>query len=79
MINGDIEVGFLRQLRGAEEPFRSHLALALGNGSDILGRLVSEMYLRGLSTKDVENIFIEVTGERILSRSGLSRVTAQLQ
>lgn len=57
----------MRQVRGAEEPFRSHLAPALGNGSDILGRLVSEMYLHGLSTRDVENMFIEVTEERIHS------------
>lgn len=75
---GVLEVG-LPQLRALEEPFRSRLAPALGNGSDILGRLVSEMYLRGLSTRDVESMFIKVTGERILSRSGVSRITAQLQ
>lgn len=75
---GLLEIG-LPQLRALEEPFRSRLASALGNGSDILGRLVSEMYLRGLSTRDVESMFAEVTGERILSRSGVSRITTQLQ
>lgn len=75
---GLLEVG-LPQLRALEEPFRSRLAPALGNGSDMLGRLVSEMYLRGLSTRDVERMFAEVTGEQILSRSGVSRITAQLQ
>lgn len=75
---GLLQVG-LPQLRALEEPFCSHLVPVLGNGSDILGKLVSEMYLRGLSTRDVEGMFAEVTGERILSRSGVSRITAHLQ
>jgi len=75
---GLLEV-YLPRVRGTEEPFRCHLDPALGNGSDILGRLVSEMYLRCLSTRDVESMFIEITGERVLSRSGVSRITAQLQ
>ena len=48
-------------------------------GSGILGKMVTEMYVRGLSTRDVENTFIQTFGERILSRSGVSRITRCLQ
>lgn len=48
-------------------------------GSDILGRMVTEMYVRGLSTRDVENMFIQTLGQRLLSRSSVSRITRCLQ
>lgn len=48
-------------------------------GSDVLGKMVTEMYVRGLSTRDVENTFIEALAERILSRSSVSRITHCLQ
>jgi transposase-like protein len=48
-------------------------------GSDVLGKMVTEMYVRGLSTRDVENMFIETFGERLLSRSSVSRITYCLQ
>jgi transposase-like protein len=41
--------------------------------------MVTEMYVRGLSTRDVENTFIEALGERIFSRSSVSRITRHLQ
>lgn len=75
---GLLEVA-LPQLRATEKPFRSHLAPVLRNDSDILGRLVTEMYVRGLSTRDVEGMFAEALGQRVLSRSSVSRLTARLQ
>lgn len=75
---GLLEVA-LPQLRATEEPFRSHLAPVLRNDSDILGRLVTEMYVRGLSTRDVEGMFAGALGQRVLSRSSISRLTARLQ
>lgn len=48
-------------------------------GSDVLGKMVTEMYVRGLSTRDVENMFIQTLGERLLSRSRVSRITRRLQ
>jgi len=69
----------LPQLRATDEPFHSRLVPAFRNGSDILSRLVVDMYVRGLSTRDVEAMFSEALGEQILSRSGVSRVTSQLQ
>ena len=68
----------LPQVRGTEEPFRSRLAEGLARGSARLEGLVAQMYLRGLSTRDVEAALREATGERVLSRSAVSRVTESL-
>jgi len=48
-------------------------------GSDVLRKMVTELYVRGLSTRDVENLFIQTLGERLLSRSSVSRITRRLQ
>jgi transposase-like protein len=37
------------------------------------------MYVRGLSTRDVEGMFVEALGERVLSRSSVSGLTHHLQ
>ena len=66
---GLLEVA-LPQLRAAEEPFHSYLAQAFREGSDILGRLVTEMYVRGLSARDVEGIFTLPGSRRILMPGG---------
>ena len=68
----------LPQARGTEEPFRSRLAEGLSRGSARLQGLVAQMYLRGLSTRDVEAALREATGERVLTRSAVSRVTESL-
>ena len=47
---GAIEVGF-PQVRGAGETYRSALMGFLDGNSDVLDRLVTEMYARGLSTR----------------------------
>jgi len=41
--------------------------------------MVTEMYIRGLSTRDVESMFVETLGQRLLSRSSVSRITRRLQ
>lgn len=69
----------LPRVRETEEPYRSRLAPLVKQGSDALGRLVRAMYVRGLSTRDVEGMFLEALGEQVLSRSGVSRVASQLQ
>ena len=76
--DGLLEVA-LPQLRATEEPYHSRLARLFREGSDILGKMVTEMYVRGLSTRDVENMFIQTLGERLLSRSSVSRITYRLQ
>jgi transposase-like protein len=75
---GLLEVA-LPQLRATEKPFHSRLVPAFREGSDVLGQMVTEMYVRGLSTRDVEGMFAQVMGQQMLSRSGVSRITATLQ
>jgi putative transposase len=68
----------LPQVRGAGEPFRSSLMTFLDGNSDVLDRLVTEMYARGLSTRDVEDAFRDATGELLISKSAVSEITDQL-
>ena len=66
------------QVRGAGEPFRSSLMSFLDGNSAVLDRLVTEMYARGLSTRDVEDAFRDSTGELLISRSRVSEITDRL-
>jgi len=69
----------LPRVRESEEPFHSRLVPLFRSGSDGLSRLVRAMYVRGLSTRDVEGMFLEALGHQVLSRSGVSRIASQLQ
>jgi transposase-like protein len=66
------------QVRDAGETFRSSLMGFLEGNSDVLDRLVTEMYTRGLSTRDVEDAFRDATGELLISRSAVSEITDRL-
>ena len=66
------------QCRDTEELFRSKLLDALKGRTGALERMASEMYARGLSTRDIEDVFESATGERLLSRSVVSEVTESL-
>jgi transposase-like protein len=66
------------QVRGSGEPYRSNLMTFLDGNSDVLERLVTEMYARGLSTRDVEDAFRDATGELLISKSAVSEITDQL-
>jgi putative transposase len=63
------------QLRDTKEPFCSRIRQFLKSNSDILERLATEMYVRGLSARDIEDAFPYATGERVLSKSSISKVT----
>lgn len=75
--NGILQVA-IPQLRDMEEKFSSRLLKRLKKGSDVLERLVREMYVRGLSCGDVENTFSGIFGRQIISRSGVSTITEKL-
>jgi len=47
----------------------------LKNNCEVLEKLAIEMYERGLSTRDIEDALLEATGEKILSRTSVSKVT----
>ena len=66
------------QTRQTAHPFRSHVAARFGTDGAALHRLVTGMYVRGLSTRDVEGLFKDTFGQRLLSKSGVSQITAQL-
>ena len=66
------------QLRATEERFRPKLVDRLGNRSVDLGGLIRGMYVRGLSTQDIEDLYGESFGESRLSKSTVSRITQQL-
>ncbi len=66
------------QVRESPEPYRSTLVDFLRGNSDVLERLAVEMYTRGLSTRDIEDAFREVTGDLLLSRTAVSVITDQL-
>jgi len=76
------EAGLLRlevpQLRATEEPFQSPLMKRLGNRSADLEEMVRGMYVRGLSTMDVEGLYGDTFGESRLSKSTVSRITSRL-
>lgn len=74
------EIGLeMPQVRGSAEPYRSKLLEFLRGNSDVLEYLVTQMYSRGLSTRDVEDAFRDPhTGEMLLSRSAVSQITDSL-
>jgi putative transposase len=74
---GDIEVR-VPQIRAGAEPYRSTLMGFLEGNSDVLERLITEMYARGLSTRDVEDAFRDATGELLISKSAVSEITDRL-
>lgn len=75
--NGVLQVA-LPQLRDTEEKFSSRLLEKIKSGSEVLQRLILEMYVRGLSCEDVEDTFLDIFGRRIISRSGVSKISQGL-
>jgi len=66
------------QVRQTPLPHQSRLLSFLRGHTDVLQRLVAEMYARGLSTRDIEDSFRDGTGTRLISASGVSAVTERL-
>jgi putative transposase len=66
------------QVRQTPEPYQSRLMSFLRGHTDVLERLVAEMYARGLSTRDIEDAFRDVTGACLVSASGVSALTDRL-
>lgn len=50
----------------------------MGKRTSELERLVTEMYVRGLSTRDVEDLLRKENGELLLNRSSVSEITESL-
>ena len=68
-------------IEGHEQPYRSAIWQALGRRSVCLEKLVAEMYARGCSTRDIEDLLKEISDDgqtMLLSKSSVSRVTEVL-
>jgi putative transposase len=68
---GAIEYG-VPQVADRAEPFGSCLRAGLAGRTAELEHIAVEMYARGLSTRDVEAAFRDVTGASLLSRTAVS-------
>lgn len=66
------------QVRGASAPYRSRIWDLVGGRSEAVERLVVEMYARGLSTRDIEDLFRGEDGAVLLSKSAVSEITDRL-
>ena len=66
------------QLRDTDRPFRSAVLSHLKHRSTELERLAIEMYVRGLSTRDIEDTFTDDSGQCLISKDGVSQLTDTL-
>jgi transposase-like protein len=66
------------QVRGSAQPFQSQLLAFLKGRTEVLERLVSEMYAHGLSTRDIELAFTDASGGCVVSKSAVSEITERL-
>jgi transposase-like protein len=63
------------QLRNTAEPFVSKLKMFLRGNTGCLEKLAAEMYARGLSIRDIEDALMEGTGDMVLSKSCVAKVS----
>jgi putative transposase len=68
----------LPQIRGLREPYRSQLWGNVGTTSDVLKKLIVEMYVGGMSQRDIEAGLEQAMGQFVLSQSTVSEITASL-
>lgn len=66
------------QIRGREEPYRSQLWSQVAKTSDVLKRLIVEMYAGGLSQRDIEFGLEKALGQFVFSKSAVSELTDSL-
>jgi putative transposase len=67
------------QIRGREEPYRSPLWSQVARTSEVLKRLIVEMYAGGLSERDIEYGLEKALGQFVLSKSAVSEITDTLR
>jgi|SRR5215510_13130776 len=66
------------QIRGQDEPYRSQLWRNVGVTSDVLKRLILEMYVGGMSQRDIEYSLEKAVGQFVLSKSTVSELSESL-
>jgi transposase-like protein len=68
----------LPHVRGLRAPYRSTLWAALGRTSDVLTRMIVEMYAGGMSQRDIESALEKALGQFVVSKSAVSAITERL-
>jgi transposase-like protein len=68
----------LPQMRGREDPYRSPLWQQVATTSDVLKRLLVEMYVGGMSQRDIEYSLERALGQFVLAKSTVSELTDTL-
>jgi transposase-like protein len=63
------------RVRNTPEPFVSKVLRSVVHLAEKLKQRALEMYVRGLSTRDIEDVFVDSTGQALLSRSAVSRLS----
>lgn len=66
------------RIRDNAEPFKSAILSRIDRLEERLVKLATEMYVRGLSTRDIEQTLVDGQGDPVLSRSVTSRLTEEL-
>jgi putative transposase len=66
------------QIRGQAEPYRSQLWQTVGKTSEVLKRLIVEMYVGGMSQRDIEQGLESAVGHFLLSKRTVSNIAESL-
>jgi putative transposase len=66
------------QVSDLGEPYRSRIREVIGGRSEMLEELATEMFARGLSTRNIEALFSDDVGKSLLPRTAVSEVTERL-
>jgi len=66
------------QVSDRAEPFRSKIREIIRGRTEELETLAVETYARGLSTRDIEALFVDGDGRSLLSRTAVSEITERL-
>jgi putative transposase len=73
------EIGFaVPQVSDTPEPYESKIRSHVKGRSEQLEHLATEMFARGLSTRDIEAAFTDEAGNKLLSKSAVSDITEVL-
>lgn len=66
------------RIRDNDQPFQSAILSRIDRLEERLVKLATEMYVRGLSTRDIEQTLVDGCGQAVLSRSATSRLADEL-
>src|SRR5262249_59487023 len=70
--------GKVPQIRGQAEPYRSQLWSQGSRTSEVLKKLIVEMYVGGMSQRDIEQGLEKAVGHFLLSQSPVSEIAESL-